>query len=224
MSGYAAGASALLAIAGSATSAYANNQALNRQDRVAADSIRQQAANRDQADQVVQKTVKNTATDEKQNLQANKQKQQTAYLDALRRAAPTQDTSTPAVAGASRAYADAAASATKDNAQFGRTLADQTSTVDAPQLTQMGTSLQLGDAATQLGLVNDTSNRQANIAKLKAQAITANPWLLGASGLLSGASTAVGSRAGAGGTTKKPSGAGVYADNGLSGGLSGMNA
>jgi hypothetical protein len=187
MSGYVAGAGLLASAAGAAVNGYAQNQALKRQDNVAAAGIRQQGMLRDQANQVVQKTVQNTATDEQANLQANKQKQQTAYLAALQRAAPTQNASTPAVAGASKAYADAAASATKDNAQFGRTLADQMSTTDAPLLTQNQTNLQLGDASTQLGLINDTSNRQANLARLQEQAITANPWLEAAGGVLSGA-------------------------------------
>lgn len=227
MSGYVAGTTALLAAAGSATSAYANNQQLRRQDNVEANSIRQQGLLRDQANQVVQKTVKSTATDQQANLDANKKTQQAAYLAALQRAAPTQSTATPNVSGASKAYAQAASGATQENARFGRTLADQMSTTDAPLLTQQDTSLKLGDAATQLGLINDTSGREANLARLKAQAITANPWLAAAGSTLSGAASAYGARAGGsnyskyGSTGKK--GVGTMADNGLATNLSGIN-
>lgn len=229
MSGYVAGAGALLSAAGAATNAYANNQALKRQDNVAAAGIRQQGLLRDQANQVVQKTVQNTATDEQANLQANKTKQQNAYLAALQRAAPTQSTATPAVAGASKAYADAAAGATKDNATFGRTLADQMSTTDAPILTQQSAGLQLGDAATQLGMINDTSNHQANLAKLQEQAITANPWLEAAGGIASGVGSGLMSTAGGKSNYSKygkipAGGAGISADNGLVSSLSGVNA
>lgn len=229
MSGYVAGAGALLSAAGAATNAYANNQALKRQDSIAASGIRQQGAFQDKANQVVQKTVQNTATDEQANLQANKQKQQAAYLAALQRAAPTQNASTPAVAGASKAYAQAAAGAQKDNAQFGRTLADQMSTTDAPQLTQLGTNLALGDASTQLGLLNDTSNRQANLDKLREQAITANPWLEAAGSIASGVGTGLMSSAGGKSNYSKygkipPGGTGIMADNGLTTSLAGVNA
>lgn len=212
---------------GAGVSAYAQNQAMRRQDSAAANGIRQQQQDQSQADQVVKNTVQNTATNEQENLQANKQKQQNAYLSALQRAAPTQTNATPVVSGASKAYADAAASATKDNAQFGRTLADQMSTTDAPLLTAQNTALSLGDASTKLGIINDTSNRQANVAKLQEQAITANPWLQAAGQFISGAgqgyaSGSAGKKRGA--TYGSGPGQGIMADSGLGSSLGGMNA
>jgi len=222
MSGYALGTGALVAgaasAAGAGVNAYAQNQALRRQDRIAADSIKQQGQNREQANQIVQRTIKDTATQQTENLAANKQKQQAQYLEALRRAAPTQNASQPNVAGASKAYADAAASAQQSDTQFGRTLADQMSTTDAPQLTQLQNNLQLGGASSELGLISDTSSRQANLARLQEQAVRANPWLSAAGDFLSGAGQGYGSSLGGGASKygKIPkSGAGVYADNGL---------
>lgn len=235
MSGAALGTAGTAALVGGAASAvgagvsaYANNQALRKQDRIASDSIKAQAAQQSQADQVVKKTVQDTATNEQANLQANQQKQQNAYLEALQRAAPTQNASSPAVAGASKAYADATTKATADNATFGRTLASQMATTDAPQLTQLGTNLKLGDASTQLGLINDTSNRQANLAKLQEQAVTANPWLSAAGQFISGAGNGYASSAGGSNYSKygkiPKGGVGVSADNGLATSLSGTNA
>jgi len=234
MSGAALGTTGTLALAagaasavGAGVSAYSQNQALRRQDRIAADSINQQGQIRDQANQVVQKTIKDTAAQQTANLASNKQKQQAQYLDALRRAAPTQNAAQPNVAGASKAYADAAASAQRDDAQFGRTLADQTSTTDAPQLTQLQNSLELGGASTELGLLNDTSNRQANLAKLREQAVQANPWLNAAGQFISGAGQGAASAYGSGNSKygKIPKGgAGIYADNGLTTSLAGVNA
>jgi len=221
-SAYAALAAGTAAAVGAGVQGYAQNQALRKQDRIAADSIRQQGQIQNQAQDVVRQTIQKNATEQQANLQQNQQKQQAQYLDALRRAAPVQNSSTPAVAGASKAYADAAASAQKDNVQFGRTLAGQTAAIDAPQLTQLQTQEGLGDAATQLGLINDTSNRQANLAKLREQAITANPWLNAAGQFISGAGSGLAS----GGGKKKAAtsgGAGIMADNGLGASL-GMNA
>lgn len=230
MSGAALGTTGTVALAAGAASAvgagvnaYAQNQALRKQDRIAANSIRQQAQIQSQSNDVVRSTVQKNATDQQQNLQANQQKQQAAYLDALRRAAPVQASSTPAVAGASKAYADAAASATKDNTAFGRTLATQTAKTDAPQLTALQTQQSLGDAATQLGMLNDTSSHEANLAKLQENAVTANPWLTAAGNFISGAGQGAASAYGA---KKKPAaatGSGIMADNGL-GDLGGYNA
>lgn len=225
MSGATIGTTGTLALAagaasavGAGVSAYSQNQALRRQDKIAADSIRQQGQLRDQANQVVQKTIKDTATQQTANLAATKQKQQAEYLDALRRAAPTQNASQPNVSGASKAYADAAASAQKEDTQFGRTLADQVSTTDAPQLTQLSNNLQLGGASSELGLLSDTSNRQANLARLREQAVQANPWLNAVGQFISGAGAGYGASAGSG-TSKygkiPKGGSGIYADNGL---------
>jgi hypothetical protein len=216
------GAGAASAV-GAGVSAYANNQALRKQDRIAADSIRQQGQIQNQANDVVRQTIQKNATEQQANLKTNQQKQAAQYLDALRRAAPVQNGSTPAVAGASKAYADAAASAQKDNVQFGRTLAGQTAATDAPQLTQLQTQEGLGDAATQLGMLNDTSNRQANVARLREQSITANPWLTAAGQFISGAGAGLASSAGGKKKALTNSGTGIMADNGLGTSL-GMNA
>lgn len=222
MSGIAVGGTALASALGAGVSAYANNQAMRKQDRIAAAGISRQGQLQDQANQVVQQSIQKNATSEQQNLQANQQKQQAAYLDALRRAAPVQDNSNAAIPGASKAYAKAATDATASNAAFGRERAASMAATDAPQLTQLQTSLGLGDAATQLGLIQDTSGREANLSRLREQSVQANPWLTAAGQFISGAGAGA---AGAAGARKKPAGfdygsgagQGIMADNGLAG-------
>lgn len=200
MSGYVAGTTALLSAAGAATGAYANNQQLKKQDAVAAQGVAAQAGLQDKANQVVQQTVQKNATDQQANLEANQQTQKAAYLDALRRAVPTQSASTPGVAGASKAYAAAATGAQTANAAFGRQQANDAAITDAPQLTQLQTNEGLGNAATNLGLIQDTSNQQANLTKMRVNAVQANPWLMAAGQVLGGAAKGVGSSAGSGGS------------------------
>lgn len=228
MSGATAGVTALAAGAASAlgagVSAYANNQAMRKQDRIAAEGIRKQGQLQDQANQITQQTIQKNATQEQQNLQTNKQKQEAAYLDALRRAAPTQNASNPATPGASKAYAKAVTDATASNAAFGRQQAGLMATTDAPTLTNNQTQLSLGDAATQLGQLSDTSSRQNNLTELQARAVQANPWLLAAGQFISGAGAGA-----AGSYKKKPAysygsgaGQGIMADSGLAQSVGGL--
>ena len=75
--------------------------------------------------------------------------------------------------------------------------------------------------------MSDTSNRQANLAKLREQAVQANPWLNAAGQFISGAGQGAASAYGSGNSKygKIPKGgAGIYADNGLTTSLAGVNA
>lgn len=223
MSGATAGITAIAAGAASAlgagVSAYSQNQATRKQDRIAAEGIRNQQQLQNQANTVVQKTVKDNATDEQANLQKNQASQQSAYLDALRRAAPVQDKTQTATPGASSRYAQEVVDATAGNKAFGQNQAATLARTDAPQLTQLQTQLGLGDAATKLGMINDTSNNQARLSSLREQAIQANPWITAAGQFISGAGAGMSK-----GATKSASpytfgsgggGQGVYADSGL---------
>ena len=191
--------------AGSGASMYANNQALKQQDEIAAQGIARQAALQRQANQTVQQTVQKAAADEGQNLEQNRMLQQQQYAAALQRAAPVQQNSLQDVAGASKRYAQGVVDARAANANYGNTAANLMARTDAPQLTQLGQQLTLGDAATKLGMLNDTSGNLANLTKLQANAVQPNPWLMAASGILkgvgAGASVYGAGAAGAGSTT-----------------------
>jgi hypothetical protein len=226
--GLSAGTLALIAAgtaaAGAGVSAYSSNQQMRKQDSIAAQGIRDQQANQSQAQAGVAKTIQKVGANNAATEAANKAATQSQYLDALRRAAPVQDASQTATPGASSRYAKQVVDAQAANRQFGATQAGLLARTDAPQLTQLQDQQTLGDEATKLGLLNDTSNNQNNLTKLRVGAVQQSPWLTAAGALLNGASAGASTAAGA----KKPagaasSGAGIYADNGLGGSL-GANA
>jgi hypothetical protein len=175
------------AAVGAGLSAYANNQALKRQDAIAAQGIIRQGALRAQAQQDVSKTITDTATNNQANIDRNRMTQQQEYAAALQRAAPVQSGSIVAQPGASKRYAADVMSARGDVAKFGSDLGASTAAIDAPQITALQTQEKLGDTATKLGLLNDTSNSQNKLTELQVNAVKANPWITAAGQALEGA-------------------------------------
>lgn len=200
--------------AGAGISAYSQNQALRKQDQIAATGIRNQDLLRNQANAGVQKTIQKVGTDNASNVEAAKNAQQTQYVDALRRAAPVQDGSLQSAPGASARYAKQVVDAQASNKAFGAEQAGLMARTDAPQLTQLHDQQTIGDEATQLGLLNDTSNSQNNLTKLQVGSVQQNPWLLAASGILKGAGAGASVYAGGMGGGKLAGGK-LMADNGL---------
>jgi len=228
--GLSAGSLALIAAgttaAGAGISAYSQNQQMRRQDNIAAQGIRDQAALQSQAQTGVQKTIQKVGANNAANEAANKAATQAQYLDALRRAAPVQDNAVQSTPGSSARYAKGVVDAQAANKAFGANQAGLLARTDAPQLTQLQDQQTIGDAATKLGLLNDTSNNQNNLTKLQVGAVQQNPWLSAASQLLSGAGSGLSTYAGG---MKKPGatygsvGPKYMSDSGLAGSL-GANA
>lgn len=218
MSGaYSAATAAALTIAGSAAEAYGNNQTLRKQDSIAAQGIRNQTALQTQAQQGVQKTIQKVGVDNAANDAQNQKIQQAQYMAALARAAPVQGSSLTTTPGASSRYAQQVVDAQAANKSFGAGQASLMARTTAPQLTQMQDQQNLGNEATQLGLLNDTSNSQANLTKLQAGSVQVNPWLLAASAALKGAGAGMSTYGGA----KKVPGNGTLPDtsDGVAAGL-----
>jgi len=178
-----AGVSAL----GAGVSAYANNQALKKQDSAAAAGIMAQNRLRAQAQQDVSTTIQKVAQDNSANISRNQTTQQQEYAAALQRAAPTQSGAITAQPGASKRYAADVATAQAGVAKYGSDLSASTAAIDAPQLTQMQTQQTLGDTATKLGLLSDTSANQNALTQMQVRAIQANPWMLAAGSAIQGA-------------------------------------
>jgi hypothetical protein len=188
------GISAGLAAAGAGTEAYANHQALTKQDQVAAAGIQAQQRLKQQAQQTIAPTIK-SAQNNQQNVQANQTSLDSQYAAALNRASPVQST-VGALPGASKAYAQSVADAQAQNRTFGTNYANLTAAAGAPVLTNQQTQEQLGGAATQLGGIQQQSANQNQLTQMQVQAITANPWLLALGSALGGASKGYGSYAG----------------------------
>lgn len=182
-----AGVAAATTAAGAGVNAYSQNQALRKQDDIAAQGIRNQSALQAQAQTGVQKTIQKVGTNNAATEASNKAAQQAQYLDALRRAAPVQDSSLSTTPGAGSRYAKDVVDAQAANQKFGANQADLMARTDAPQLTQLQNQETIGDEATKLGLINDTSNNQNNLTKLQVGAVQPNPWLAATGALLKGA-------------------------------------
>lgn len=183
-----------LAVAGAGTAAYANHQALTKQDQAAAAGLMAQERLKQQAQATIAPTIK-TAANNENNIKANQTALDSQYAAALSRAAPVQST-VGALPGASKTYAQQVADATAANKQFGSNYASLTAAAGAPNLTNQQTQEQLGAAATTLGGLNQQSQNQNQLTQLQVQSIAANPWLLGLSAALGGASRGYGSYAG----------------------------
>lgn len=194
MSGTALAIGAGVSALGAGVSAYAQNQQLRKQDNIAAQGIINQGALRQQANSDVQKLIKNTGENNAANIARNQTTQEQEYAAALQRAAPTQGGALTTQPGASKAYAAAVNSARGNVAQFGSDLGKSTAATDAPQLTQIQTQEALGDTATKLGLLNDTSANQNRLMQIQASAVQANPWLQAGGGILQGAGTGYAAR------------------------------
>lgn len=197
-----------VAVVGSGIKMYASNQQLRKQDDLAAAGIRRQGMLRDQANADVSKTITDRAVNNDANLAANRTAEQQAYGAALQRALPVQGGAVNPVPGSSKRYAADVLASRADVGKFGQDLAGRTAAIDAPQLTNLQTQLAMGDTATKLGLLHDTSSNEENVNNMQVKAIQANPWLMTAGELMqAGGTAAAGNRFGA----KKPPVAGANA-------------
>jgi len=194
MTGLAIAISAGLTVAGAGTAAYANHQALQKQDQAAAQGIQRQEALQKQGENDVQQNIKQVQQNQ-QSVDKNQSSLQDQYEAALQRAAPVQGTQ-GALPGASKKYAEGVQSALQANQQFGTNQAKTAAAVGAPALTNLQTQQGLGATATQLGQLNDASSQQNQLTQMQVNSIAANPWMLAAGAALSGASKGYGSYAG----------------------------
>ena len=195
MSGLTIAISAGLAVAGAGTAAYANHQALQKQDSAAAQGIQRQAALQKQAENDAQTNIKQ-AQQNQQNVDKNQSTLQDEYTAALQRNNGAAQSTQGALPGASKKYAEGVQSAIQANQQYGTKLAGTAAAVGAPTLTNLQTQEGLGDTATKLGMLNDQSNQQNQLTQMQVNSIAANPWMLAAGAALSGASKGYGSYAG----------------------------
>jgi len=190
MSGATVAIGAGVAAAGAGATAYANNQALRKQDSAAAAGIMRQNLLRGQANADVTKTIQDRAVDNSANLNAAKNSLQSQYALALQRAMPTQKGSLSDQPGGSKRYAAGVNAARTGVGQFSNDLAARTAALDAPAVENLQTQLRLGDTATKLGLLGDTSANEGALTEMQVKAIQANPWLLAGGAALQGAGSA----------------------------------
>lgn len=185
MSGvYSAVGAAALSAAGAGVNAYSQNQNMRKQDSQAAQSIINQGAINSKAEGAVNNLNASIA---KSNPDSASKAQQAAYMDAIRRAAPTQGNVNPSTPGGSKRFQQAQAASKDDIAQYARSTAANDAAVAAPSLQRIGEGNQIANVASELGRFNDESTGEQGILKTQLAGDQANPWLSALSGVLSGA-------------------------------------
>jgi hypothetical protein len=147
MTGEAVAVGAGVSALGAGVGAYANNQALKKQDAAAAAGLMRQRALQGQANADVQQGVIKTATNNNANLAKNREAEQEQYAAALQRAQPVQSGSISGAPGGSKRYAADVMAARSGVADYGAKLGASTAAIDAPSLTNMQTQEALGDTA-----------------------------------------------------------------------------
>jgi hypothetical protein len=185
--------------AGTATSAIATNQQLNKQNDIAAQSIIDQGSLKKQGINDVNQTVNtlansNAATEAKTNQQLN------AYRSALLQAQPLSASASPAVPGASKAYGAAQTASSGSAADYVNKIASSAATTQGTQLERVSEGESMANTATQLGVLGQQSAEQSYLSKLKISTTQANPWVKGLGMLLQGAGMGLGLAGAAAGT------------------------
>lgn len=199
-----------IAVVGTGTQLYSQNQAVRQQDKIAANNIIKQGQERQLANADVQKNI-DMAKQNPANLARAQQNENAQYAEALQRAKPTgQDAAFTAPAGASARYAADVGTALKSNAAFGANQARNMSITDAPGITNLNTQLGLGDTATKIGLIGDRAAQENALATSQINSTRANPWLSTLGALMQGGGAAYAggelAKKGAGATSLAPSG------------------
>jgi hypothetical protein len=175
-----------MSAAGSGASMVSQNNALQKQDQIAAQGIARQSAINKQASQQVSGLTKTVAADDPTAIAANLKAQYAAAL---------QNNSTdtePGVSGSSKRYGEATTTANQNIGAYGGQQAGLDATVNAPTLQRLQDQEQIGSTAGNLGLLQNQSNNQEALTQTEIKSVAANPWLSAIGGVLKGAGAGVG--------------------------------
>lgn len=216
--GYTALGAALLSAAGEATNSYAQNQNLKQQQNQTIAQINEQKDLQQQAEARVKNTVQ---TVKQANPNAAQDQQLEAYKKALTQQA--QNVTSPtgmgaSVPGGSKRYAQAEQAAQSNVNNYANTQATNAAATAGAQLQRLGEGQSIASTASDLGMLQDTSQNQQGILKTQLAGDQADPWLTALSGALQGAGNGLGTYAGTQYGKKKSSsgsGVGVFGDSGL---------
>jgi hypothetical protein len=164
---------AALSAAGTGVSVYNSDQQAKQQDQAAAQSIINQGKLNSQANSQVQNLTKEIANSTPDQAAAA---QKAAYTSALQNALPASSTD-PTMSGASKRYNTDAANDAASVRQYGNTQAGIDANVNAPQLQRLGESFDIGNTASNLGLLQNQSAGLSTELSAQEKSIQSNPWL-----------------------------------------------
>lgn len=182
---------------GTDVSAYAQNQALKQQDNIAAQGIIKQAQLQKTGSNEVS-ALTNQVAQSNAKTQAASAQQLKAYQDALQQGSGISASASPNVPGSSKAYKAEQGVAGTTASNYVNAIANSAATTEGTQLERVGEGEQMGQTATDLGMLQNQSNEQNYLTKLGIQSTQANPWLEGLGTLLQAGGAAYGATAGLG--------------------------
>lgn len=197
MSGlYTAIGAAALSVAGEGVSSYNQNQSLKQQQNQATNEIEQQQQLQQQAESKVRNTVTQVA---QANPNAAANSQLAAYKQALTQQA--QNVASPtgmgaSVPGASKRYTQAQGAAQENVNDYANTQATNAADTAGAQLQRIGEGQDIASTASQLGLLQDTSQNKSGELNVQLAGDQPSPWLTALGGALSGAGSGLGTYAG----------------------------
>lgn len=178
--------SAALAAAGAATTAYAQNQQMRKQDQIAAQGIIKQGALQKQGEGDVGQTIGRVAqSNAKTQGAANDQLAQ--YHAALQAGSGASGAANPVVPGSSKAFKGAQATAGASAQDYVGKIAQSAATTQGTQLERVGENEDMADTAGKIGLLNGQAQNENYLTKLRIQSTQADPWLMGLGSLMSAA-------------------------------------
>ncbi len=162
-----------LALGSAGLSWWNQEQLAEKQDRQAARTITNQAAEQRKADAKLADLVKNLGASNQEDERAQ---QQQSYLDTLRLGAASSGVQ-PVMGNVSDAYRAGTAAANEDVASFGADRAGLLARMDAPQLQRMNEGILFSNAVTDLGQIKRGASGQAYLDDLRLKSMRANPWV-----------------------------------------------
>lgn len=184
-----------LSVAGAVTEGIAQQEAVNKQNDIAAAGIIKQGQLQQQGENDVGQVTKQISS---QTPAQQTAAQLASYQKALNEQSAVMQSDQPSVPGASKAYTQEKAISGGDASNYVQALAKSGAVTEGTQLERVQEGQEIAGTASNLGLLQTQSNEQAYLTKLQIQATQANPWLMAMGKVMQGAGTAVSMGAGAG--------------------------
>jgi hypothetical protein len=170
----------IIAAAGAGVNAYNQHQAANAKEQAAAEGIRQQALQQQQANADVTNTVQKIS---QSNPDATRKAAADQFMAQLQR---NRSAIAPTLTGASGRYGADVTAQTGTTDALAADTAKNMAAVNAPGMQRQAEGLDMGQLATDIGGIRANSQAQDFLTQLRARAAQPNPWLTALSQVSSG--------------------------------------
>lgn len=167
---------ALVSAAGTGLSAFAADRARKKQDREAAAGIMRQAEFQKQAGERVNENIQKLRGSNPEGETRAAEGDFMAALKAQQKPGMPMDALQP-FAGGSQRYAEDVSTAKQAGETDVAALVKNLAAIDAPTFQRLREGQTTADTASKLGLIDQASQGQDFLTKLRTSSITANPWL-----------------------------------------------